>query len=89
LQEIPTLDGWEYLSHETTCSETMFLGLRLLDGLNLSSASDKAGVDLAKKFADPIKECINLGLLVQNGEILRLTERTYLVANQAFTRFLE
>ena len=89
LQEIPTLDGWEYLSHETTCSETMFLGLRLLDGLNLSSASDRAGVDLAKKFADPIKECINLGLLVQNGEILRLTERTYLVANQAFTRFLE
>ena len=89
LQAIPTLGGWEHLSHETTCSETMFLGLRLLDGLNLSAASAEAGVDLAKKFAVPIEECINLGLLEQDGATLRLTESTYLVANQAFTRFLE
>ena len=89
LQAIPTLGGWEHLSLETTCSETMFLGLRLLDGLNLSAASAEAGVDLAKKFAVPIRECINLGLLEQDGEILRLTESTYLVANQAFTRFLK
>jgi oxygen-independent coproporphyrinogen-3 oxidase len=89
LQGIPTLGSWEHLSLETTCSETMFLGLRLLDGLNLSEASAIAGTDLAKKFQTPIQECLNLGLLEQDGDCLKLTMQTYLVANQAFTRFLE
>ena len=89
LKEVPTLGGWEHLSLETTCSETMFLGLRLLDGLNLSNASSLTGVDLAKKFHAPIQECINLGLLEQDGDCLKLTEPSYLIANQAFTRFLE
>ena len=89
LPGIPTLGSWEHLSLETTCSETMFLGLRLLDGLNLSEASAIAGTDLAKKFQTPIQECLNLGLLEQDGDCLKLTMQTYLVANQAFTRFLE
>ncbi|MBC8280192.1 MAG: radical SAM family heme chaperone HemW [Chloroflexi bacterium] len=89
LENIPTLGGWEHLTLETICSETMFLGLRLLDGLNLSEASALAGADLAKKFQPQIKECIQLGLLEQDGDCLKLTEQTYLVANQAFTRFLE
>ena len=31
-----TVDGWEHIDPDTACSETMFLGLRLLDGLDLS-----------------------------------------------------
>ena len=89
LKEVPTLGGWEHLSLETTCSETMFLGLRMLDGLDLSNASSLTGVDLAKKFRSQIRECINLGLLEQNGDCLKLTESSYLIANQAFTRFLD
>jgi|TARA_B100000809_G_scaffold261776_1_gene311331 oxygen-independent coproporphyrinogen-3 oxidase len=89
LQAVPTLGGWEHLSQEITCSETMFLGLRLLDGLRLSKASARAGVDLAKKFQAPIQECIQLGLLEQDGDCLKLTKPAYLIANQAFTRFLE
>ena len=89
LQAVPTLEGWEHLSQEITCSETMFLGLRLLDGLRLSKASARAGVDLAKKFQAPIQECIQLGLLEQDGDCLKLTKPAYLIANQAFTRFLE
>ena len=89
LESIPTLGGWEHLTIETTCSETMFLGLRLLNGLNLAEASTLTGVDLAKKFQPQIQECIQLGLLEQDGDCLKLTKQTYLVANQAFTRFLE
>ena len=89
LQAVPTLEGWEHLSQEITCSETMFLGLRLLDGLRLSKASARAGVDLAKKFQAPIQECIQLGLLEQDGDCLKLTKPAYLIANQAFMRFLE
>jgi len=89
LKGIPTLGGWEHISQETACSETMFLGLRLLDGLDLSEASTLTGVDLAKRFQTPIQECIDLGLLEQEGDCLKLTSSSYLIANQAFTRFLE
>jgi len=89
LKSVPTLSGREHLSVETACSETMFLGLRLLDGLSLSEASARIGVDLAKKFAAPIQECVELGLLEQEGDCLTLTGPAYLIANQAFTRFLE
>jgi len=89
LKEVPTLGGWEHISVETACSETMFLGLRLLDGLDLSKASTLTGIDLAKKFQAPIQECIELGLLEQDGNCLKLTKPSYLIANQAFTRFLE
>ena len=89
LQGIPTLGGWEHIGIETACSETMFLGLRLLDGLDLTESSTLTGVDLAKKFQAPIQECIQMGLLEQDGDCLRLTESAYLISNQAFTRFLE
>ena len=89
LESVQTLGGWEHLGPETICSETMFLGLRLLDGLNLSGASARTGVDMAGKFQAPIQECIDLGLLVRDGDCLKLTESAYLIANQAFTRFLE
>ena len=88
LESVQTLGGWEHLGPETICSETMFLGLRLLDGLNLSGASARTGVDMAGKFQAPIQECIDLGLLVRDGDCLKLTESAYLIANQAFTRFL-
>jgi len=89
LESVQTLGGWEHLGLETICSETMFLGLRLLDGLNLSDASARTGVDMADKFQAPIQECIDLGLLIRDGNCLKLTESAYLIANQAFTRFLE
>ena len=88
LKSVPTLGGWEHLGLETICSETMFLGLRLLDGMDLAEASTLTGVDLAKKFQAPIGECIQLGLLEQDGDCLKLTKPAYLIANQAFTRFM-
>ena len=59
LESVQTLGGWEHLGPETICSETMFLGLRLLDGLNLSGVSARTGVDMAGKFQAPIPECID------------------------------
>ena len=83
---LASADGWWLL---IASGLTGLLGLRLLDGLDLSQASSVAGADLAKKFQAPIQECIDLGLLEQDGDCLKLTESSYLIANQAFTRFLE
>lgn len=88
LREARTVAGWERIDHATSCSETMFLGLRLLDGLDLSRASAAASEDLAGRYEREIEELLAMGLLLREGETLRLHPSAYLVANQVFTRFL-
>ena len=83
------IDSWEHIGANTACAETMFLGLRLLDGLDLVEASDRAGADLESRFQTQIRELVNQGLLEWQDGRLRLTTTTYLIANQVFTRFVE
>ena len=51
----PTVGGWEHISPATACAETMFLGLRLLDGLDLTQASAAVGQDLAQRYQTQIQ----------------------------------
>ena len=79
----------EYIGPETSCAETMFLGLRLLEGMDLEQASARVGADLQSRYKSQMDELTELGLLERRGSHLRLTERAYLIANQVFTRFVE
>ena len=88
LREARTVDGWERIDADTDCAETMFLGLRLLDGLNLPQASAAISRDLAARYHAEIEELLTLGLLRREGDVIRLDESAYLIANQVFTRFL-
>jgi oxygen-independent coproporphyrinogen-3 oxidase len=73
---------------DTACAETMILGLRLLDGMDLAEASAQAGADLAQRYQPQLQELMGLGLLEQVNGRVRLTRPAYLVANQVFTRFV-
>ena len=88
LREARTVEGWEHIDGDTACAETMFLGLRLLDGLDLRNASASVGQDLAARYRAEIEESLALGLLRREGDVIRLDEAAYLIANQVFTRFL-
>ncbi len=88
LREALTVDGWEHIDADTVCAETMFLGLRLLGGLDLAGASASAGHDLTARYRTEIAELQSLGLLRREGDTVRLDESAYLIANQVFTRFL-
>jgi len=83
-----TVEGWERIGHDTACAETMFLGLRLLDGLDLTPASAAVGQDLASRYEAEIGELLALGLLRREGNVIRLDPDACLIANQVFTRFL-
>ena len=89
LQQAAPIGGYEQIGPELAAAETMFLGLRLLDGLDLTAASTRLGIDLAAKYQTPIAELLDLGLLEQQNHRLRLTGDAYLIANQVFTRFME
>jgi oxygen-independent coproporphyrinogen-3 oxidase len=88
LHGIYPVGGYEYIDANLTASETMFLGLRLLDGMDLAVNSERIGVDLGDKYRAEIAELIDLGLLERERNSLRLTKGAYLIANQVFTRFL-
>jgi oxygen-independent coproporphyrinogen-3 oxidase len=69
-------------------SETMFLGLRLLqEGVSETEFAARHRQSLSV-FAPRIKTLIELGLLEQRGERLLLTRRGRLLSNQVFVRFL-
>jgi oxygen-independent coproporphyrinogen-3 oxidase len=70
-------------------SETVILGLRLLEeGVSHSDFVDRFGCTLHEMFGEVIAPLIDLGLLRDDEDALRLTERAYLVSNQVFMRFL-
>ena len=83
------MDDLEVIDEATTAAETMFLGLRLLDGMDIAAASARVGINLAARYERELAELTADGLLVWDGDgRLRLAEGAYLVANQVFTRFL-
>lgn len=88
LDAIPQVGGHEHIDSDTACGEAMFLGLRLLDGMDLTKASAMVGRDLNTHFGPQIQELLSDGLLEQTGGRLRLTKPTYLIANQVFTKFV-
>jgi oxygen-independent coproporphyrinogen-3 oxidase len=88
LQSFPSVSGNEHIDTDLCAAETMFLGLRLLEGIDLDQASTQVGIDLAVKYRTPIRELLDLSLLEYCGDRLRLTRAAYLIANQVFIRFL-
>ena len=88
LQDILSVGGNEHIDADLSAAETMFLGLRILDGMDLPRVSTQVGIDLAAKYQTQISELLDLGLLEWQGSRLRLTKDAYLIANQVFIRFL-
>ena len=88
LDTVPPVDLCEFIDEETRCSETMFLGLRLLEGIDLEAVSAGVECDLSARYNREIQDLVGLGLLERGNGILRLTKPAYLIANQVFTRFI-
>ena len=89
LERVGPVGGCESISPNLAAAETMFLGLRLLDGLDLAQASARLEIDLAAKYQPQIEELLALELLERQGQVIRLSRAAYLIANQVFTRFLD
>ncbi|WP_100372233.1 radical SAM family heme chaperone HemW [Bacillus sp. FJAT-45037] len=68
--------------------EAMFMGLRKLAGVNLSTLSTRYNVDLKEVYRDQITNLTKRGLLEQDGDVLRLTDDGLLLANEVFEQFL-
>jgi oxygen-independent coproporphyrinogen-3 oxidase len=79
----------EAIAENTAMSETMMLGLRLLEsGVSVKAFADRHGIPLMEQFGAQIRKFVSLGLLSFDSERVRLTARGALLANSVCAEFL-
>ena len=76
------------VSVQAAIEETFFLGLRLNRGVDLARLRTEFSADAIADRKSAIQQCVQDGLLEQQGTILRLTSRGRLLSNEVFARFL-
>jgi oxygen-independent coproporphyrinogen-3 oxidase len=72
------------LSEEDCRSETIFLGLRLMRGVDLARYHAQFGGDLREQYNGEINRLKDAGLVEINSGVLRLTSRGALLSNEVF-----
>jgi oxygen-independent coproporphyrinogen-3 oxidase len=78
----------EEIGPELEMAETMFLGLRLVGGVEDRAFARRFGRPPCSFFGTQIEELVGLALLEERDGCLSLTPRGRLLANQVFCRFL-
>jgi oxygen-independent coproporphyrinogen-3 oxidase len=76
------------LSREDRMEEFMYLGLRCTEGVSAMSFLGKFGVQIDEIFGKPLEKNMSLGLMEQDGDRYRLTERGIDVSNRVLSEFL-
>lgn len=86
--ELP-VEGHEELTAAVDMWETIFLALRLNEGLDISYFSGKYGVDFRERYGTVVSKLSKQGLLMLSGDRLKLTDRGRDLSNSVFIEFME
>jgi oxygen-independent coproporphyrinogen III oxidase len=78
----------QVLTRNDALAEFMFLGLRMADGVMFDDFAREFGVEMVDQFPQQLERFCGLGLLVRDGDRVRLTRRGMLLSNQVFAQFL-
>ena len=69
-------------------AEAVFLGLRLMRGIDLSEHRARFGVDILEEHADDLSRLHDAGLIEFDAELMRLTRDGALLSNEVFAVFV-
>ncbi|MCL2659602.1 MAG: radical SAM family heme chaperone HemW [Acidobacteriaceae bacterium] len=78
----------EVLGENEAFEESLFLGLRLTDGVSLNTLRTRFGVSRVEAILPAALETCEAGLLALHNEVLRLTARGRMASNEVFSRLL-
>ena len=70
-------------------AETMILGLRLLEGINVCDFNNRFNINPLTKYNSTISDLVNLNLIYMKNNHIRLTNQGFLLGNEVFSRILE
>ena len=77
------------LSHDERLTDTMFLGLRLTEGVDVAAIEQRFAVDVWGRWGDELGRCVEAGLLADDRRRLRLTRDGMLLASEVMQVFVE
>lgn len=78
----------ERRSKKNEIAETVFMGLRLIKGINMNGFKKRFGTSLQALYGKEIRELSSSGLLESADGHLRLTQKGLFLANEVFERFV-
>jgi oxygen-independent coproporphyrinogen-3 oxidase len=73
------------LDEEDARSESIFLGLRLMRGIDLKTYQTRFGTDLREQYNGELDRLREAGLIEIDEKLLKLTSRGALLSNEVFT----
>jgi oxygen-independent coproporphyrinogen-3 oxidase len=76
------------LTVQDTRAEALFLGMRLMRGVDTKQYQRLFGVDLREEFSDDIARFQEAGLVEIEGDMMRLTRTGALLSNEVFAAFM-
>jgi oxygen-independent coproporphyrinogen-3 oxidase len=85
--ELP-VEGQEELSQDESMWETIFLALRLNEGLDMPSFEMKYGVNFQNKYGNTLKKLMSQGLVFMETGRLKLTDKGRDLSNSVFIEFI-
>ena len=80
--------GGETPDDTTMRADAMILGLRLLQGVSAAEFAGRFGIAPQDAFGEALERHLGFGLLEQEGDRLRLSDRGLLLANEVFADLL-
>lgn len=87
-QEFSIRENVHPLSPQEQMEETMFLGLRLTEGVSKAEFQRQFGVSMEQIYGEVIRENIAQGLLIDEAGYLRLTREGMDLSNYVMAQFL-
>lgn len=77
-----------FMTPEDVMEEFMFLGLRKTAGISIKDFKTKCGKDLMEVYGDVVEKNINAGLLIKNGDSIKLTPYGIDISNTVMSDFI-
>ena len=76
------------LDERAARAESIFLGLRLMRGINLEEYRTRFGADLRAEYADDLTRLSEAGLIELDHDLMKLTTTGALLSNEVFATFV-
>jgi oxygen-independent coproporphyrinogen III oxidase len=78
----------EEITEEMKIEEAIFLGLRMIDGIDLEVFSNRYNIDIKEKYKKVIDELIDIKAMWLDDRTLRLTDYGFEISNYCLAKFL-
>ncbi|MBI5233868.1 MAG: coproporphyrinogen III oxidase family protein, partial [Deltaproteobacteria bacterium] len=78
----------DILTKEKAMGEAVFLGLRMMEGIDLKDFEERFGIKIEESHPAAVKELTEQGLLNLDDQYLRLTKKGMLFLNEVSLRFI-